>query len=528
MSTLQTADGIHKVTGRGDAMHSFSQEERKAFASFINNELGHDPELQTILPLSIDDDSLFKCMADGILFAKLINFAVANTIDERQLSKKKLNPWLINANLQMCISSARAIGCTIVNVGPQDLIEGRPHIVLGMLWQVIKIALMSSITLKDHPELYRLLDEGEDIEVFKRLPPEHILLRWFNYHLKRAKHPRRVHNFSGDLKDGENYTILLSQIAPEKCDRSPLSATGLKRADMILSAAERIGVDRFIQPSDITDGIHKLNLAFTAELFNHCPALEELEAEEVAELLEVDEEDMSQSREARAYRNWINNCGIDDVNINSIFEDLRDGLVLAKLLDKLEPGCINWSRMTDPCRMVFHKNLNCDQIVAVAKKDPFKFSLPGIGGVDIQRGNPKLTMGLCWQAMYYSMMDVLSDLSKKTGREMTEKDVLAWANQFVKDAGKSISIPSFHEPDQMWLFLAELLHAIEPRVIDHAELITDKTDDESRLMNAKYVITAARRCAINVFAVPEDVMESSKRLMVQFMASTMASVLAKK
>ena len=31
------------------------------------------------------------------------------------------------------------------------------------------------------------------------LSPEEILLRWFNYHLEQAGHPRRVHNFSADI-----------------------------------------------------------------------------------------------------------------------------------------------------------------------------------------------------------------------------------------------------------------------------------------------------------------------------------------
>ena len=31
------------------------------------------------------------------------------------------------------------------------------------------------------------------------LSPEEILLRWFNYHLEEAGHPRRVHNFTKDI-----------------------------------------------------------------------------------------------------------------------------------------------------------------------------------------------------------------------------------------------------------------------------------------------------------------------------------------
>ena len=68
---------------------------------------------------------------------------------------------------------------------------------------------------------------GETIEDLLALSPEEILLRWFNYHLEQAGSPRRVNNFSGDIKDSECYTILLNQIAPEDSgvDMSPMQVS---------------------------------------------------------------------------------------------------------------------------------------------------------------------------------------------------------------------------------------------------------------------------------------------------------------
>lgn len=47
----------------------------------------------------------------------------------------------------------------------------------------------------------RLLDEdaGEELGDLLRLPPEQVLLRWFNFHLQNANHPKRVANFGGDV-----------------------------------------------------------------------------------------------------------------------------------------------------------------------------------------------------------------------------------------------------------------------------------------------------------------------------------------
>lgn len=59
-------------------------------------------------------------------FSKLINVAVPGTIDERAINMKRvINPWERNENHTLCLNSAKAIGCTVVNIGTQDLVEGR-------------------------------------------------------------------------------------------------------------------------------------------------------------------------------------------------------------------------------------------------------------------------------------------------------------------------------------------------------------------------------------------------------------------
>lgn len=58
--------------------------------------------------------------------SKLINVAVPGTIDERAINMKSmLNPWERNENHTLGLNSAKAIGCTVVNIDSQDFIEGR-------------------------------------------------------------------------------------------------------------------------------------------------------------------------------------------------------------------------------------------------------------------------------------------------------------------------------------------------------------------------------------------------------------------
>lgn len=243
--------------------------------------------------------SLLTRRTDGLVLSKLINDSVPDTIDERVLNKpsglaksaahkrvpsatglgsslpKGLNNFQMTENNNIVIASAKGIGCSVVNIGSSDLSDGREHLILGLIWQIIRRGLLSKIDIKYHPELYRLLEDGETIEQFLRLPPDQILLRWFNFHLKAANWPRRVNNFSKDVSDGENYTVLLNQIKPEECSRAPLQQKDLlKRAEAVLQNADRIQCRKYLTPTAMVAGNPKLNLAFVAHLFNTWPSLE--------------------------------------------------------------------------------------------------------------------------------------------------------------------------------------------------------------------------------------------------------------
>lgn len=54
----------------------------------------------------------------------------------------------------------------------------------------------------------------------------------------------------------------------------------LKRAEIAINNATKVGVPPLVRPSDITSGNVKLNTIFVSEIFNTKHALEELNEEE--------------------------------------------------------------------------------------------------------------------------------------------------------------------------------------------------------------------------------------------------------
>ncbi|KAG8060476.1 hypothetical protein GUJ93_ZPchr0002g26402 [Zizania palustris] len=107
-------------------LHVINESEKTSYVNHINNFLGEDAFLKNFLSLDSTSNELFNLVRDGVLLCKLINVAVPGTIDERAINTKKdLNPWERNENHTLCLNSAKAIGCTVVNIGTQDLIEAR-------------------------------------------------------------------------------------------------------------------------------------------------------------------------------------------------------------------------------------------------------------------------------------------------------------------------------------------------------------------------------------------------------------------
>ncbi|CAM9905174.1 unnamed protein product, partial [Choristocarpus tenellus] len=88
-------------------------------------------------------------------------------------------------NMNLALNAAKSIGCVVTNVNAKDIIDGNAILILGLIWQIIRIQLLSSISLTACPELVCLLEEGEELDGLLSMQPEAILLRWFNYHLDK-------------------------------------------------------------------------------------------------------------------------------------------------------------------------------------------------------------------------------------------------------------------------------------------------------------------------------------------------------
>ncbi|KAL8144744.1 fimbrin-5-like [Apium graveolens] len=507
--------------------HTISQSEKESYVSHINRYLGEDPYLKKYLPIDPNTNALFDLVKNGVLLCKLINLAVPGTIDERAINTKAvLNPWEKNENHTLCLNSAKAIGCTVVNIGTQDLAEAeqKPHLLLGLMSQIIKIQLLSSLDLKKTPQLLELVEEEKDVEELMSLSPEKVLLKWMNFQLKKSGYEKEVTNFSSDLKDGAAYAHLLNALAPELENNTALETEDpTERANLILQQAEKMDCKRYVTPKDIVEGSTNLNIAFVAEIFQHRNGLRappEETQQTYDTYAEMMTDDAETSREERCFRMWINSLGIETY-VNNLFEDIRPGWVMLEVLDNIFPGSVNWKKANKPpIKITLKKVENCNTAIRIGKE--LNFSLVNVDGNDFVQGNKKLIVAFLWQLMRFSMLQLLRNLrSQSQGKEITDSDILNWANEKVQSSGKTTRMESFKDKTlSNGVFFLELLSAVEPRVVNW-DLVTSGENDEDKKSNATYIISVARKLGCSIFLLPEDIMEVNSKMILTLTASIM-------
>uniref|UniRef100_A0A8C1UDH2 Plastin 1 (I isoform) n=1 Tax=Cyprinus carpio TaxID=7962 RepID=A0A8C1UDH2_CYPCA len=503
---IRSFGGTSKISSEG-TQHSYSDEEKVAFVNWINKALADDPDCKHLIPMDPETDSLFKSVKDGILLCKMINLSQSDTIDERVINTKKCTPFTMTENLVLALNSASAIGCTVVNIDAQDMKAGTPHLVLGLLWQIIKIGLFADIEISRNEALIALLDESEDLEHLMSMSPEDLLLRWVNYHLKAAGW-EPIRNFSDDIKDSRAYFHLLNQISP-KGDvddemRIDIDMSGFnerddeRRAELMLKQAERLDCRQFVTPNDVVAGNHKLNMAFVANLFNMYPALNRPASNGIDYTIE------GETRETRTFRNWMNSLGVSP-HVNHLYSDLHDGLIILQLYERIQVP-VNWTREPLP------------SIECTVNEHPF------------QKANNSLKLFLL---LFITMnnscrytLKVLSDIGD--GEKVSDQVIIDWVNNTLKQGQKDSYINSFKDKSiSTSLPVIDLIDTIVPKAIKYEMVKTGELTPEDRLNNAKYAISVARKIGVRVYALPDDLVEVNPKMVMTVFACLMGRGLKK-
>ena len=467
----------------------YNVNEKECYCKIINKLLENDGEVKDKIPIIPESNEVFKKMKNGVILAKLVNLAAPGTVDERVIVK---DPGMTvqdkKSNLNLVLNSAKAIGCLFETTSDDVLDEIRSKDV-DLLYQILMPIVYKKVTVQEFPQMLRFKQEKEEVEELLTLGPEDFIKRWFNYHLAKINHPKKLEKYEEDLKDSEKYTLLLNILNPE-CDKSALDEPDLlKKSEKVLENAPKIGANVYIKKEDIPSGNPHLNKFFCAD-----------------KLLDDDEEG---GREERSFRTWINSLKLEGVKkVNNLYEECRSAILLLKMIDKIKPGTVNWKIVElKALKNPFKVGVNCQEVIDASKRSGYK--IINIGNKDIQNGSKKHILAIVWQLMRAHTLKIIG--------EKSEEELIEWANKLIPEERRIKNLKEKKLGDG--LFWIDLLAAIEPRCIRWDLVVKENPTDKDKEMNAKYALSVARGLGAMIFVVWEDITEIKSKLLLTLLGS---------
>ena len=157
----------------------------------------------------------------------------------------------------------------------------------------------------------------------------------------------------------------------------------------------------------------------------------------------------------------MNSLGIEGVHINNLYEEAKDGLLMLKVIDWIEPGVVNWAKIEkNPGKNQMKRSINCSAVIEAAKKLDCK--IQGIDASQLLKGSWKAVLAIVWQIVRLEYLKIIGNQS--------EKDLLDWANSLCPKA--DLKVTSFRDPKiSSGLWLIEICQTIQKGCVNW-EIVT--------------------------------------------------------
>ncbi|XP_064408618.1 spectrin beta chain, non-erythrocytic 4 [Latimeria chalumnae] len=208
----------------------------------------------------------------------------------------------------------------------------------------------------------------------------------------------------------------------------------------------------------------------------------------------ADERDAVQKK---TFTKWVNShLARVSCRINDLYNDLRDGYMLTKLLEVL-----SGEQLPKPTRgrMRIHSLENVDKALQFLKEQ--RVHLENVGSHDIVDGNHRLTLGLIWTIILRFQIQVIKIETEDNRETRSAKDaLLLWCQ--MKTAGyPEVNIQNFTTSWRDGLAFNALIHRHRPDLIDFTKLT--KSNATFNLQQA--FNSAEQHLGLTKLLDPEDV-----------------------
>ena len=483
----------------------------KTYINTMNKCLCDDEDTRNKVPIDPDsEEDVFEKLEDGVIFTKLENLADKTLFNEDSIKTgDNLSDEDKNANVEKAIDGAEKLGCP-TKVKPSDILRKKKKKDQDLTGDILGRVMVPPRIIKDDPDADDLVQEGETKDDLAKGPVDDFLKRWVNKHLKKAGHPKEIENFGDDLKDGEVYTVLLNDIFPEDCDKSPLEESDpTQRMQKVLDNARKIGVDSAATPEGLTSGKEEFGRLFCGEIYNAFT-------------------NPYNVNEKECYCKIINDLLANDEDLknklpivpesNQVFKKIKDGLILAKLVNLAAPGTVDERVIVkDPGMTVADKESNLNSTIMSAKSIGCMIEATS---EDVLNENRKNDIDLLYQILKpivykkicvqeYPQMLRFKNEKEDVEELLTlgpEDFLIRWFNYHLNKAGHQQKLESFKEDLKDSKKYTILLNQLDEQC-DKSAL-----DEEDLLKRAGKVLENAPKIGAKVYIKDADIPSGNEHL----------------
>uniref|UniRef100_A0A3B4ZTZ2 Calponin-homology (CH) domain-containing protein n=1 Tax=Stegastes partitus TaxID=144197 RepID=A0A3B4ZTZ2_9TELE len=275
--------------------------QKRTFTKWINSHLAkHVP------PLVVTD--LFEDIKDGVMLLALLEVLSGQKLPCEQGKKLKRIHWVANIGTALKFlegrkSAYRGSPIKLVNINSTDIVDGRPSIVLGLVWTIILYFQIEELTIS-LPALQALSSSTSSLDSStsstettsppvkkKPLPPlqggaRKALLRWVQLTATKCL-GIEVKDFGPSWRTGLAFFAVINALRPNLVDmervwRRP-NRENLQEA--FLLAETEFGIPQLLDPEDVDvdKPDEKSVMTYVAQFLKHHPDRKQSDSEEQPE-----------------------------------------------------------------------------------------------------------------------------------------------------------------------------------------------------------------------------------------------------
>ena len=232
------------------------------------------------------------------------------------------------------------------------------------------------------------------------------------------------------------------------------------------------------------------------------------------------------------------------LNSENFFERLRDGVIIAHLIDLCFPSAIQTKKLkycldlsqinTQHSKVLYEVNANLDYVIECAKSSR-KLVVVNVGPADILDCNKDIVLGLVWQLLSYKItmgmnIQCCPALLKLANEGETLLDIanmkkeallVRWINYHLQKSECPRTLKSFGKDLSDCVIFAQLLGSIFPSEKNSVDEMSNisSTSTDNLLMRAELLFEIAQRQNISLSVMPTDIISGNPRLQFAFAAT---------